>query len=71
MLREFLNQDVNIYFIDGQNVHGGKITDIDEKYVKYESDVYINIIPISSIRSVQLQTGERKNATAVRGFSLS
>jgi hypothetical protein len=71
LLKEFLDQAVSIYFIDGQYLHGGKITNIDEKYVKYQTDAYANIIPISSIKNVQLETGEKKNATAVRGFSLS
>ncbi|TDF98137.1 hypothetical protein [Paenibacillus piri] len=67
MLKEFINKQVTILFIDGGSVSGGTLIEMDEKFVKYQSPQSLNIIPITSIKSVTLQSGENHNAT-VRGF---
>jgi hypothetical protein len=68
MLTEFHDKEVVIFFLDGQSVAKGKIIEIDERYVKYQDPSFLHIIPISSIRNVQLQTGERQTAKFA-GFS--
>ncbi|WP_282941204.1 hypothetical protein [Paenibacillus sp. RC67] len=67
MLKEFINQQVTILFIDGGSVSGGTLIEMDEKFVKYQSPQNLNIIPISSIKTVTLQNGDNHNST-VRGF---
>ncbi|QHW29753.1 hypothetical protein GZH47_02130 [Paenibacillus rhizovicinus] len=65
MLNEFINKQVTIFFIGGQNVSKGTITEIDEKFVKYKTQMYEHIIPLTAIRNVQLQVGERPRNKAV------
>ncbi|MDF2958879.1 MAG: hypothetical protein K0S39_614 [Paenibacillus sp.] len=67
MLKEFLNQQVTILFIDGGSVSNGTLIEMDDKFVKYQSPQNLNIIPITSIKCVTLQIGENPSAT-VRGF---
>ncbi|SFK94183.1 hypothetical protein SAMN03159341_102288 [Paenibacillus sp. 1_12] len=67
MLKEFLNQQVTILFIDGGSISNGTLIEMDERFVKYQSPHSLNIIPITSIKTVNLQTEDKPNAT-VRGF---
>jgi hypothetical protein len=67
MLKEFLNQQVTILFIDGGSISNGKLIEMDERFVKYESPHNLNIIPITSIKTVTLQTEEKPHST-IRGF---
>jgi DNA polymerase III alpha subunit (gram-positive type) len=67
MLKEFLNKQVTILFIDGGSISNGTIIELDDKFVKYESPLNLNIIPITSIKSITLHT-EEKPKPIVRGF---
>jgi hypothetical protein len=68
MLKEFINQQVTILFIDGGSVGNGTLIEMDDKFVKYQSAHNLNIIPITSIKSVNLQTSDNPTST-VRGFT--
>jgi hypothetical protein len=42
MLKEFLNQQVTILFIDGGSISNGTLIEMDERFVKYQSPHYIH-----------------------------
>lgn len=60
MLAALKGQEVTIHFLDGTNVRGGILEELDERFVKYSTEYQTLYIPITSIRAVDVQTKERE-----------
>ncbi|MHA6529702.1 hypothetical protein [Paenibacillus sp. BAC0078] len=60
MLTALLGQEVTIHFLDGSNVVGGVLEELDERFVKYRTEYQLLYIPITSIRAVAVETKPRE-----------
>lgn len=60
MLTALQGQEVTIHFVDGTSSRGGVLEEMDEKFVKYRTEYQVLYIPITSIRTVALETKERE-----------
>ncbi|USB31814.1 hypothetical protein [Paenibacillus sp. YPG26] len=68
MFKSLEGKEVTIHFIDNTSVTGGTIQEVDDHGVKYRDEFQILYIPISSIKSVALNTKDRQRPRV--GFSL-
>lgn len=60
MFKNLRNQEVTIHFLDGTSVRGGILEETDEKYVSYRDEYQVLYIPVTSIRSIAVDTKERQ-----------
>lgn len=60
MLAALKGQEVTVHFLDGTSVRGGVLEETDERFVRYSTEYQTLIIPITSIRAVDVQTKERE-----------
>jgi hypothetical protein len=60
MLESLQGQVVVIHFLDGSNVSGGILEQIDDKFVKYRTEYQEIYIPITSVRTLSIDTKERQ-----------
>ncbi|WP_433943020.1 hypothetical protein [Paenibacillus sp. SN-8-1] len=67
MFKSLEGKEVTIHFIDGSSVTNGKIEEVDDQSVRYRDEFQILYIPISSIKSVAVNTKERQRPRV--GFS--
>ncbi|GGG10661.1 hypothetical protein GCM10010912_63840 [Paenibacillus albidus] len=62
MLEALQGKKVTIYFLDCSNESKGVLEAVSDKFVKYRTDYQELYIPITSIRSVDVDTKERQRA---------
>jgi len=67
MLSSLQGQEVTIHFLDGTSARSGTLEEIDANFVKYRDEFQVLYIPITSIRSVSIETKERQRPRV--GFS--
>ncbi|WP_246021584.1 hypothetical protein [Paenibacillus zeisoli] len=67
MFKSLVGKEVTIHFIDGSSVTSGVIEEVDDQGIKYSDEFQILYIPISSIKSVAVNTKERQRPRV--GFS--
>ncbi|MDP1512752.1 hypothetical protein L8C07_22720 [Paenibacillus sp. CMAA1739] len=60
MLASLQGKEVTIHFIDGTCACDGVLDQIDDKFVKYLTQYQMLVIPITSIRTVSIDTKERQ-----------
>ncbi|QWU17978.1 hypothetical protein SAMN04487895_11670 [Paenibacillus sophorae] len=60
MLSALQGEKVTIYFLDGSCLSDGVLEKADEKFIKYKTEYQIHYVPVSSVRSVALDTKERQ-----------
>ncbi|AJY74132.1 hypothetical protein [Paenibacillus beijingensis] len=60
MLTSLYGKEVAIYFIDGTSVNGGTLEQADDTFVKYRTEYEDLYIPVTSIRSITVNTKERQ-----------
>ncbi|MGZ0041144.1 hypothetical protein [Paenibacillus ottowii] len=60
MLASLQDKEVTIHFIDGTCACDGILDQIDDKFVKYLTQYQMLVIPITSIRTVSIDTKERQ-----------
>ncbi|KZE72468.1 hypothetical protein A9P44_18010 [Paenibacillus polymyxa] len=60
MLASLQGKEVTIHFIDGTCACDGILDQIDDKFVKYLTQYQMLVIPITSIRTVSIDTKERQ-----------
>jgi len=68
MLANLQGKEVAVHFIDGTQVIGGVIAEVDDRFVKYQTEYQELYIPITSIRTVAIDTKERQRAKV--GFGI-
>lgn len=60
MLEDLKGQKVTVHFLDGTSIKDGVLVELDERFVKYQTEYQVLYIPITSIRAVALETKERE-----------
>lgn len=60
MLAALKGKEVTVNFLDGTSVRGGVLEEVDERFVKYQTEYEELYIPITSIRAISLDTKERE-----------
>ncbi|WP_068618687.1 hypothetical protein [Paenibacillus tuaregi] len=60
MLNHLLNKEVTIHFLDGSCVRGGILEAIEENFINYADEYQSLYIPVTSIRSISIDTKERQ-----------
>ncbi|BCG58635.1 hypothetical protein [Paenibacillus sp. URB8-2] len=60
MLNSLQGEKAAVYFLDGSSLNDGVLEEVGEKFIKYVTDYQIHYIPITSVRSVCVETKERQ-----------
>ncbi|GGG14334.1 hypothetical protein [Paenibacillus abyssi] len=68
MLESLQGKEVIITFLDGAHISGGVLEQVDDKFVKYRTEYQEVYIPISSIRTLAIDTKERQRPRV--GFAI-